>query len=248
MPTFDFVCEVCGYEGRSHRKDKPPRFCSRKCQANGTVDCKPRKYFITTAMAEEIERVYLSATGKNEVNELAARLKLPRWKISRYAIQRGWVKKCQKEPDWTERELNILGQSAHRGLDAIQRRLKKAGFTRSITGIQIKRKRMRFLKNMNGQSGCSLAECFGVDFKTVQRWIRLGYLRTDRRGTNRLEVQGGDIFYIKDAWVKEFVINCVDIIDFRKVDKWWLVDLLIGAERPANSGTGIAYRAKSENK
>ncbi len=233
MPTFDYICEVCGHEGRAHRKDKPPRFCGRKCRSQGTTDCKPRKYFITTEMAEEIEQVYLSATGNNEVNELAKRMKLPRWKITRYAIGKGWIAKSRKEPDWTDQEINILSMSAHRGLDTIQRNLKKSGFTRSITGIQIKRKRLRLLQNLNGQSGCQLAECFGVDYKTISRWVRMGYLRSDRRGTNRTEAQGGDIFYIKDDWVRTFVLNYLDIIDFRKVDKWWIVDIIAGEKREA---------------
>lgn len=233
MPTYDFICEVCGQPGRAHRKKEPPRFCSWQCRLQGTVNCHPRKYFITESMAAEIERVYLSATGGSEVKELAERLKIPRWKITRYAIAKGWVQKRIKEPPWSEPELRILESSAHRGLDTIQRNLRKAGYVRSVTGIHIKRKRMRFLKNLNGQSGGQVAECFGVDLGVVRRWIKLGYLKADRRGTNRTEVQGGDIYYIKDAWVKDFVINNLDIIDFRKLDKWWITDILVGDRQKA---------------
>ena len=35
MPTFDYTCEVCGAEGREWRKEKPPRFCSRRCLSLG---------------------------------------------------------------------------------------------------------------------------------------------------------------------------------------------------------------------
>ncbi|MBI3582391.1 MAG: hypothetical protein HY096_00390 [Nitrospinae bacterium] len=38
---------------------------------------------------------------------------------------------------------------------------------RSITGIIIKRKRMRFLKGLDGQSASQLAICFGIDIHNL---------------------------------------------------------------------------------
>ena len=34
------------------------------------------------------------------------------------------------------------------------------------------------------------------------------------------------MYYIKDKWVKNFIVENVNIIDFRKVDKYWLVGIL----------------------
>lgn len=229
MPTFDFMCEVCGSQARGWRKDRPPRFCCRTCRNKGMMGkrTKPIKQPITPEMHERIRAVYQGMTGRGQVNKLARELGLPRRKITQHAIQQGWVAKKHKTPDWTERELRILETSAHLCLERIQKNLKKAGFSRSVTGIVLKRKRMRFLKNLGGQSARGLAECFGVDVHCIMRWIRLGYLKARKRGTNRTERQG-DHWYIKDMWVRDFIINCVDEIDFRKIDKYWVVDLLAG--------------------
>jgi len=140
----------------------------------------------------------------------------------------GWIAKTRKEPDWGERELKILERSAHLSPERIALRLKRYGFSRSVTGIVLKRKRMRFLRNLHGWSKRQVAACFGVDDHAISRWIRLGYLKAKRRGTKRVEAQGGDHWFIKDKWLRDFIVNNVAEIDFRKVDKFWLVDLLAG--------------------
>lgn len=162
------------------------------------------------------------------MGEVARNLKLPRWKITRHAVLQGWIARTKKEPDWTERELGILERSAHLSPERIALRLKARGYRRSATGVVLKRKRMRFLHNLHGQSKRQVAQCFGVDDHAISRWIRLGYLVAKRRGTKRVEAQGGDHWFIKDRWIKEFIVNNVAEIDFRKVDKFWLVDLLAG--------------------
>ena len=53
----------------------------------------------------------------------------------------------------------------------------------------------------------------------------MGWLKASQRDTSRTPRQG-EIFYIKDQWIREFIIESVSIIDFRKVDKYWFVDIL----------------------
>lgn len=186
-----------------------------------------RKHFWTEDIDNEIRRVYRTVTARNAVNELAERLNKPRWVISRRAFTIGATEPRIKEPVWSEQELSILEQSAHRHTAVIQRHLKKAGYERSEMGILLKRKRMRFIQNMNGQSANSLAECFGVDAHCITRWIEQGLLKTNKRGTDRTPQQGGDTYYIKDIWIKEFINENIGIIDIRKVDKFWFVEILI---------------------
>lgn len=229
MPKFTFLCEVCGKEATKYRmKEKPPRFCSEACRNVGLYGrpFRPVKWVITPEMHDRIQAAYLNYTGNGEINALSQVLKLPRWKISRYAVSHGWIAKQRKEPNWTEAELHILEQSAHLSLVIIQKRLKKKGFSRSEMGILLKRKRMRFLKNLKGQSARSVAECFGVTEKTIRGWIKNGWLAGDRRRTGRTETQGGDMFFIKDKAIRDFIISSVEVIDFRKIDKYWLVSLL----------------------
>lgn len=229
---FDYICETCGTEGRQWRRESPPRFCSRACKSIGMAgkSLKRIKHTITPEMHIRIEQTYKTMTGNGEVNALCSKLQLPRWKITRYAITQGWIAKQKKEPDWSERELRILSGSAHLSPERIQKNLRAAGFRRTTTGIVLKRKRMRFLQNLNGYSSRSVAECFGVDDHVVTRWIKLGFLRAKRRGTMRTPQQGGDIWYIKERWIRKFLIEYLPEIDFRKIDKYWVVDLLASGE------------------
>ncbi len=187
---------------------------------------RPVRYPITPEIHEAIVRVYQRDTGNGQVAALALRLNYPRWKITRYAIQAGLIAKQKKEPDWNEREINILGLNAHRCPEIIQRKLKARGFIRSVTGIVLKRKRMRLLRSLDGISARSLADCLGVDAHFITRAINAGRLKAEQRGTHRTEVQGGDIYYIKEKAIKEYILNWINEIDIRKVSKHWFVGLL----------------------
>ena len=132
--------------------------------------------------------------------------------------------------------MRILKRHERFSPETIQRKLRENGYRRSLMGVVLKRKRMRFIQNLNGSSANTLALCFGVDTKAIVRWIEKGYLKAERRKTARTEKQGGDVYFIKYVWIRNFIINSVCIIDFRKIDKYWLVDLLAGGQ----IGTGPA--------
>ncbi len=187
---------------------------------------KPSRFLITPEIHEAIVRVYQCGTGNGQVRALAERFNYPRWKISRYAIQAGLIAKQKKEPDWNEREIHILELNAHRCPEVIQRKLKMVGFTRSVTGIVVKRKRERMLKNLEGMSAREFSHCLGVDDHFVIKAIKAGRLKAEQRGTKRTEAQGGDIYFIKDKAIKEYILNWINEIDIRKVAKYWFVDLL----------------------
>lgn len=233
MPTYDYICETCGHHGRAWRTEEngPPRFCNRDCQRrskNPRKQVKPNKWIITPAMHDTIRSAYQDDTGNGQINDLAILLGLSRWRVTRYAVEQGWIARQKKEPVWSERELSILHQNAHLTPRVIQRRLKKYGYHRSEIGIVIKRKRMRFLQNLNGHSACSVAQCLGVDIHVVSNYIKKGWLKARKRGTDRTAIQGGDHWYIKDKDIRDFIRDSVAVIDFRKLDKYWLIDLLAG--------------------
>ena len=187
---------------------------------------KPLRWPITPEIHDKIKNAYHTITGNGEILDLARCLGYPRWKITRYAVQQGWIAKQKKEPNWMDKELEILERSAHLSPEVIQRHLKGAGFRRSAIAIQLKRKRMRFLQNLQGQSARMLSECLGVDVKFVTRAIQNGRLKAHRRGTERTPQQGGDIYYIKDSAIKTYILENLNEIDIRKVDKYWFVDIL----------------------
>ncbi len=187
---------------------------------------KPVKWPITPEIHEAIVKVYQRDTGNGQAAALATRIGYPRWKITRYAIQVGIVPKQKKEPDWTDREIHILELNAHRSPETIQRKLRLSGFTRSVTGIVLKRKRERMPANLEGMSATALAYCLGVDVHFVMKAIKGGRLKAQRRETHRTEAQGGEIYFIKEKAIKKYILTWLNEIDIRKVDKYWFVSVI----------------------
>jgi hypothetical protein len=192
---------------------------------------KPIKHPVTPEMDAVIRRVYRTeGTGSGEVRELARRLGLPRWKVSRRALELGVRESKIKESPWSETELRILERNAHLSPQRISIRLARVGYRRTATAVTLKLKRLRLRSNLNGMSARQTAECFGVDAKTVTRWISLGLLRADRRGTERVAEQGGDMWFIREKYLRRFVLENLNQVDLRKVDKYWFVDLITGGD------------------
>jgi hypothetical protein len=192
------------------------------------VSKRPRVWpAITPYLHERIKRLYLYKRGcSGAVREFSESVGMPRWKISRYALEQGWTSKQPKEPNWSETELAVMERNAHHCPGVIQRKLKAAGFQRSVVGIVLKRRRMRMLQNLEGMSATQLALCLGEDIHFVTRNIRLGELKAQRRQTERTPQQGGDTYLIREKHIREFILNNLNTIDLRKVDKYWFVDLL----------------------
>jgi DNA-directed RNA polymerase subunit RPC12/RpoP len=190
---------------------------------------KHSKHIFTSEVDEQIRKVYREdLTGKGQVNTLADQLGLPRWRISHRAREIGAYEPRIKEPCWSNAELEILKIYAYLTPERIRILLKKAGFTRSITGVLLKRKRLELLKCLGGYSANQLCKLFGIDSHCVMRWIENGDLKAIRRGTARTEQQGGDGWFITKEDVKTFIVQNIGIIDIRKVDKFWFVEMLTG--------------------
>ena len=188
-----------------------------------------RKYHFTAEMDDQIRQVYRTNTGKSEVNELSVKLKLPRWRVSRRAREIMAYEPRIKEPNWSEAELKILKDNAHKTPITIRKILKKSGFTRSATGILLKRRRLEWTgKNLAGYSASLLAQCLGIDQHSITNLINKGHLKAKRRGTARKNPKE-DYWWIIEEDIKKFIIESIGLIDIRKVDKFWLVDILTGS-------------------
>jgi hypothetical protein len=85
-------------------------------------------------------------------------------------------------------------------------------------------------------SATSAGRVIGWDAKPVSVYCLKGLIRSSRRGTKRLPQQGGDVHSIERADLRQFVIDNLELIDFRKVDKFALVDLLVGPDTPERDG------------
>lgn len=239
MPYFEINCEVCGKYSREWRSDKPHRFCSQACQKTGMVGqrIKPVKYTIDHRHYDRIKQVYLSGTGQGQVTALAKLIGIPRWKITRFAISQGWVQKAVKSKAWSPEEEAMLQNLSRYCIDKIAQKMRNAGYPRTPTAIAMRMRRKRTRSNLKGYSAHQVSECLGIDSKGVTRLITQKKLVADRRGTARTEQQGGDMWYIKPKELRDYVINYISEIDFRKIDRYWLVDILIG-ERSSGMDMG----------
>jgi len=201
------------------------------------------KWPISAEMHEQIKKLYQTTVGMTTtpvIREYAKSVGYPHWRIKRYVQEQGWAIRQKREPDWSEEEKLILSRNAHYGLVGIQGKLKKAGFSRTTTAIHVKKTRLRLRANQEGYSAIQVAEALGIDSHSVSRWIKQGRLRATMRETLRTAKNGGDTYYIKDKWVRDFILENLAEIDIRKVDKYWFVDLLAGG----NTGLGPLWTEK----
>ena len=121
---------------------------------------------------------------------LAKKVGMPHWALKKRARELGLAR--TKELPWSERELEILARYAWMSDERIRLKLKAAGYSRTVTGIHLKLKRMGFKHDGSFYSANGLAQALGIDSHAVTRWIKSGHLKAKLRGTARTEQQNGD--------------------------------------------------------
>ena len=133
-----------------------------------------------------------------------------------------------KEPPWSDEEVRILERNCHLSPRIISSKLRPQGYRRSQTGIVLKRKRLRLKRSDRGYSAGRLADVMGVHRNTVLTWIRRGLLHAQRLPAERpvQQVASDGEWFIRPKRVRQFIIDHAALVDIRKCDKYWLIDLL----------------------
>jgi hypothetical protein len=186
-----------------------------------------RKYRFTDQNDQLIRAIYLSHPGAKTrpgIRMLAKKAGIPDWALKKRARELGLVR--TKEKPWSEAELDILARYAWMSDERIRLKLKAAGYSRSVTGIHLKLRRMQFKHDPSFYSANGLAQALGIDSHAVSRWIKRGHLKAQLRGTARGEQQNGDIYLIREKDVRRFILAHPTEIDLRKVDQLWFLDLI----------------------
>ena len=197
------------------------------CDSAGKRVRRRRKYGFSAQIDQRIQEIYLchpNAKTLPGVRQLAEQVGIPHWALKKRARELGLAR--TKERPWSEPELAILARYAWMSDERIRLKLKAAGYARTVTGIHLKLKRMRFKCDPSFYSGKGLAQALGIDSHVVTRWIKSGHLRAQLRGTARGEQQGGDIYLIREKDVRRFILEHPTEIDLRKVDQLWFLDLI----------------------
>ncbi len=182
------------------------------------------KYFFTPEMDKEIMYTYsINTDSEPRVINLANKFNMPRWAIYQRALKIGAVTSSHQKKKWEDDEIKIIKTNARYSPITIKKRLEKAGFQRSIASIVLKRKRMRFLSNLKGMSACLCAEFLGVDIHSVLNYIKSGLLKAEKI---RCDQQGKFNYFIRETTLRRFIINNPELVDLRKVEKHYFIELL----------------------
>jgi hypothetical protein len=82
---------------------------------------------------------------------------------------------------------------------------------------------MRFLSNLTGMSACLCAEFLGVNLHWVLKHIKSGLMKAEKIRQDR---QGKINYYIREKNLREFIINNPSLIDLRRVEKYYFIELV----------------------
>ncbi len=176
---------------------------------------------------QQITHLYQTGIERGAIKAFCKRFGIGRHIVRRRALALGVAQPMKKDGRWTPEEEALLEVNYHRPVDSIRAIFKRHGYSRTETAISLKRKRMKlFIEGSDIYSAYGLAGVMGVDRGVVIRWIEKGLLRATKKGTKRTPQQGGDIYQITHNAAKEFIRDNVGIVDIRKIDKFWLIDLL----------------------
>ncbi len=174
-------------------------------------------------------------TPTEAIRSLSRATGRPRAWLNRRARDLGLVVPRFKEPPWNEAEVELLRDLGPRHPDTIRRKLLAAGHRRTSTAIRLKQKQLRILRGIDedgSYSATALGEIMGVDRDTVRRWVERGWLAGARlrsfAAPEGRAPHGRAMWQFTRREVRDFIVENVAIVDLRKIDKFWLVDLLAG--------------------
>jgi hypothetical protein len=177
---------------------------------------------------KEAYRLFRECNDRRAIGIVARRIGWPKHQVNRRALALGLSR--SKERSWSSEEEAVVQRFGHLTDLALQRKLGERGYHRTLTAVHLKVKRLRIKPNLEGYSANQLAEAFGIDRHKIAAWIKTGALPAERRGTDRTEAQGGDMYWIRRDDVRPFILRYPGEIELAKVEKFWFLDVLTNGE------------------
>ncbi len=180
------------------------------------------RYHWTPEIDEMIRQAHNGADYKSTgaVRRLAARLGFPLRVVSRRAERLG-VSRIVVER-WSDEETAVVRRNAHLSPIVIVRKLRKAGYRRTLCAVVNKIQAGRIRRE--GYSAEELAELMHVNARTISRWIESGKLKAQR--VEKSNAAEGFYWFIRPRVLRRFLIEHLGEVEIRRCDKYWLVDLL----------------------
>ncbi len=199
---------LCGDCGEPHGgKPGTTKFC-RRCR--GKRQGKPRSEQNppwTDAEDELLREVYATFEGRRLHTKLKELFpSRPSWSPGRRAIAIGATSARTRDKNyhWSTEEDAVLREVCWMTPENARRHMKNAGFSRSLTAISIRMKRLNLRQHIDGMSATGLADQLGVDSHLVIKWIHEGYLKASRAGTSGDQ---RDRWYIPNSEIARFLLE-----------------------------------------
>jgi hypothetical protein len=188
------------------------------------------RYEATPELDERIRQEWqqLDAGKKGVVNDLADRLGVPRWWLTKRLTHLGLTHRHKKEPPWTPAEDELMKRAPLHHPDKAARMFREHGFSRSPTAIVVRAKRLNLSRRAAREelSARGAAKILGVDDKFITARAISGELVATKREDKRRAQQGGSAWDIKPADLRQWILDNIDVVDLRKVDKVSFILLL----------------------
>ncbi|WP_434712965.1 hypothetical protein NMA58_08250 [Rhizobium sp. YTUHZ045] len=163
----------------------------------------------------------LDAGKKGVVNDLADRLGLPRWWLTKRLTHLGLTTRHKKEPPWTAAEDELMKRAPLHMPDKAAKMFREHGFIRSPTAIVVRAKRLNLSRRAAREelSATKAGNILGVDIKFITGRILAGELPATKREDKRRAQQGGSAWDVKPSDLRKWILDNIDQVDLRKVDK-----------------------------
>lgn len=183
---------------------------------------KPSNYKLTPER-EAYLRTHYHPSVRGISHRIAGVLQVPKWRVCRWASEMGLTGPSTKGPDWSPKDDAFLEE--HLGTRTVGWIAKK--LKRSTTAVVVRAKRLSISRRdaRSWYTARQVAEGFGVDGKTVTRWIDAGRLEAKHEGQDYPDGRPAAWRIEHDA-VRTFIQFHPTAFSLAKVEPVWFLDIV----------------------
>jgi hypothetical protein len=181
-----------------------------------------RKYIFNERIDETLRQIYQGERAEGVI-DLSRRLGWPYQVLTRRASQLGLSRPHHSRP-WVKEEEELVRRNIHHGAKYVWKKLRQAGFRRSLVAVRRKITRAEMRLDNEFVSTIQVAQGFGVCDTTVRRWIARKMLRAQTR--EGAEVDKDHPYVIREEWLRRFIRENPSAFDIRKVDQVWFLSVV----------------------
>lgn len=223
----DMLCRACG---EPHGGQPLTRFCPPCRSKRRRKPKSPNNPRYTPADDELLRSIYARCNARELGPALAAAFPTrPRWSMTRRAQVLGASTVRKAERRWCPEEDAILREFPWMVPERVVIKLKADGFRRTVVSVSVRMKRLKLRATIDGFTASGLAGMMGVDSHAVIRWIHLGWLAAERRGTTG---DNHDAHMIHTAAVRALLFAHPELFELSRIErlgnKGWFLSLATG--------------------